>query len=81
MAGGADGQRYTQATLTRANGFTGVDGAFRLLPDGTADRSLAILEVQKFGATIVDAAPSAASPPPAATSGKGFSLFNLLNFQ
>ncbi len=83
LAGGSDGQRYTQATLTRANAYTGVDGAFRLLPDGTADRSLAILEVQKFGAAIVDAAPSTANPPPAATSGKGFSIFNLnlLNFQ
>ena len=52
------------AQLTRATGFTGVDGAFRLLPDGSTDRSLAILEVQKFGVGVVDAPPSLGSAPP-----------------
>ena len=60
LSGGADGQRYTAAQLTRPSGFTGVDGAFRLLPDGGTDRALAILEVQKFGAGIIDAGPSLA---------------------
>ena len=80
LAGQPDAQRYTQANITRANGFTGIDGAYRLLADGTADRSLAILEVQKFGAGIVEAAPSAPAPPPAAVSGTGFKIFNF-NFQ
>ncbi len=62
LAGGPEGQRYTQANITRAGGFTGIDGGYRLLADGTADRSLAILEVQKFGAAIVEAAPSAPKP-------------------
>jgi ABC-type branched-subunit amino acid transport system substrate-binding protein len=79
LSGGADGQRYTQATITRPGGFTGIDGAYRLLPDGTADRSLAILEVQRFGAAIVEPAPSAPSPPSAAVS-SGFQIFNF-NFQ
>jgi branched-chain amino acid transport system substrate-binding protein len=79
LSGGADGQRYTQATITRAGGFTGIDGAYRLLPDGTADRSLAILEVQSFGAAIIQPAPSAPSPPAAAVS-SGFQIFNF-NFQ
>ena len=61
LSGGGEGQLYTSGQLTRASGFTGVDGAFRLLPDGTTDRSLAILEVQKFGAGVVDA--GATSPP------------------
>ena len=77
LAGGAEGQRYTQATVTRPSGFTGIDGAYRLLPDGTADRSLAILEVQQFGAAIVEAAPSAPSPPPAARLGSGFQNLQL----
>jgi len=81
LAGGPEGQRYTAATLTRATGFTGVDGAFRLLADGTTDRALAILEVQKFGASVVDApsAPTSAQPPTASNAGPGFlrGLFNL----
>ena len=74
-----EGQRYTPATITRPSGFTGIDGAYRLLADGTADRSLAILEVQQFGATIVETAPSAPKPAPAAVSGTNFSIFNFLN--
>ena len=62
LSGGADGQRYSAAQLTRPTGFTGVDGAFRLLGDGGTDRVLAILEVQKFGAGIVDAGSSLGSP-------------------
>jgi ABC-type branched-subunit amino acid transport system substrate-binding protein len=66
--------RYTAAALTRAGGFAGIDGPYRLLPDGTTERALAILEVQKFGAAIVEAAPASPTPP-AAISGTGFSLF------
>jgi branched-chain amino acid transport system substrate-binding protein len=69
--------RYDAAELTRASGFTGVDGAFRLLPDGGTDRSLAILEVQRFAARIVDAPPGLASGPPPATSALPRVLFNL----
>jgi ABC-type branched-subunit amino acid transport system substrate-binding protein len=79
LSGGAEGQRYAQATITRASGFTGVDGPYRLLADGTADRSLAILEVQRFGAAVIQAAPSAPTPP-AASASSGFQIFNF-NFQ
>ena len=68
LSGGAEGQRYDAAQLTRASGFNGVDGAFRLLSDGGTDRALAILEVQKFGAGIVDAPAGLTSGPPPATS-------------
>jgi branched-chain amino acid transport system substrate-binding protein len=64
LSGGTDGQRYAAAQLTRTGGFTGVDGAFRLLPDGGTDRTLAILEVQKFGARVIDAGTSFASDGP-----------------
>lgn len=53
------GQRFTRANLTRASGFAGVDGLFRLRADGTAERGLAVLEVQKFGPRVIDSAPSA----------------------
>ncbi|MCH8239395.1 MAG: penicillin-binding protein activator, partial [Proteobacteria bacterium] len=45
--------------ITRARGFSGVDGRFRLLPDGTSERGLAILEVQKFSARVIQPAPIA----------------------
>jgi ABC-type branched-subunit amino acid transport system substrate-binding protein len=54
----APGQRYTQSQLTRPTGFTGVDGLFRLLPDGTCERGLAILEVREGGPQVIDPAPS-----------------------
>ena len=44
---GASATRRPQ--LTRASGFSGVDGLFRLLPDGTSERGLAILEVRDNG--------------------------------
>ncbi len=68
LSASGDEQRIGPAQITRNSGFTGVDGAFRLLPDGSTDRSLAILEVQKFGAGVIDAPPGLASAPPAATS-------------
>jgi len=52
------GSRYTAVHLTRGSGFAGVDGLFRLLPDGTSERGLAILEVQRFGTRVIDPAPS-----------------------
>ncbi|MGI9386318.1 MAG: penicillin-binding protein activator [Methyloligellaceae bacterium] len=58
LSGNQPGQRYGAAQITRASGFAGVDGLFRLLPNGTSERGLAILEVQKFGSRVVDAAPN-----------------------
>jgi ABC-type branched-subunit amino acid transport system substrate-binding protein len=52
------GQRYTASQLTRPTGFSGVDGLFRLLSDGTCERGLAILEVREGGPQVIDPAPS-----------------------
>ena len=52
------GQRYTASQLTRPTGFSGVDGLFRLLSDGTSERGLAILEVREGGPRVIDPAPS-----------------------
>jgi ABC-type branched-subunit amino acid transport system substrate-binding protein len=73
-------QGFSAAALTRGGGFTGIDGTYRLLPDGTTDRSLAILEVQKFGSAVVEAAPSAPGTPTADATAPtgGFSLFKVL---
>ena len=54
------GTRFALANLTRNGGFNGVDGAFRLLPTGLVERSLAVLELQKSGPVVIDAAPAAA---------------------
>lgn len=45
--------------LTSPAGFAGVDGPFRFLPNGTAERSLAVMEIRGGAVTV-------ASPPPAA---------------
>ena len=58
------GQRYTTTQLTRRQRLSGVDGLFRLLPDGTSERGLAILEVRADGPQVIEPAP-AISPPPA----------------
>ncbi len=52
------GNRYGAPNLTRASGFSGVDGPFRLLASGLVERELAILEVQPGGATVIEASPS-----------------------
>jgi ABC-type branched-subunit amino acid transport system substrate-binding protein len=52
------GQRYTPQQLTRGSGFAGVDGLFRLLSDGTSERGLAVLQVQRLDSRVVDPAPS-----------------------
>jgi hypothetical protein len=52
------GQRYTATTLTRGSGFAGLDGLFRLLPDGTSERGLAILEVREYGPEVMEPAPN-----------------------
>ena len=58
LATGPAGGRFIPSALTRASGFTGVDGLFRLMSDGITDRALAVLEVQKFGASVIDLPPA-----------------------
>ena len=55
------GKRYTNTQLTRAAGFAGIDGLFRLRADGTSDRGFAILEVQRSSNEVIDVAPSSFS--------------------
>ncbi len=51
-------RRFVAAELTRASGFQGVDGLFRLRPDGTSERGFAIMEVQKYGNQLIEPAPA-----------------------
>jgi len=56
VAGGHNGP-LTQDALTQRQGFAGVGGVFRFLPDGTNERALAIAEIQNSEVTIIDPAP------------------------
>lgn len=51
--------RFSEENLTASFGFVGVDGLFRLLPDGTNERALAIVEVHRKGLQVIDPAPTA----------------------
>ena len=83
LAGTAnEAERYGAGALTRPSGFTGIDGSYRLHADGTAERGLAILEVQRIGAGIIDPPPALGSAPAtagAAASGVASGLFNFFN--
>lgn len=48
---------YTLQNLTFAQGFSGMDGLFRLTPQGLNERGLAILEVGRSGFRTVNPAP------------------------
>ena len=48
---------FTGETLTQSSGFAGLDGLFRLRPDGTVDRGLAILQVRPDGLVTISPAP------------------------
>lgn len=56
------GARFTADNLTRPQGFVGVDGLVRFDGSGLSERGLAVLEVQKFGAAVVDPAPASFGP-------------------
>ena len=58
LAGGQPYHRFTAAVITDPNGFAGVDGIFRIEPDGSSQRGLAVLSVQPDGFHIVNHAPS-----------------------
>jgi hypothetical protein len=57
LAGAEGGPDYSEATLGAPSGFAGRDGVFRFRSDGTAERGLAVLEVQPQGAKVIGEAP------------------------
>jgi ABC-type branched-subunit amino acid transport system substrate-binding protein len=50
-------QRFAVTMLTNPAGFIGADGVFRLRPDGTNDRSLAVQEIRNGASVAVSNAP------------------------
>jgi ABC-type branched-subunit amino acid transport system substrate-binding protein len=61
-ARGRDG--LSRRALESPNGFIGVDGLFRLRPDGGVERGLAIMEVGESAPKVVDPAPRTFVAPP-----------------
>src|SRR6476660_3543803 len=57
-------QRFSEAVLTNASGFAGIDGLFRFRPDGTNQRGLAVLRVTSTGGQMI-------SPPPKSFGASG----------
>jgi ABC-type branched-subunit amino acid transport system substrate-binding protein len=55
----------SRAALTRSSGFSGATGTFRLMPDGTNERGLAVAQIRAGRVFIVD-------PAPRGLSGAGF---------
>lgn len=53
-----NGARYDGGSLTVPSGFAGLDGIFRLQPNGQIERGLAVLEVGNGQNSIVDPSPS-----------------------
>ena len=58
LARSAAGPDFSPTALTNPSGFAGVDGIFRLRPDGLVQRGLAVLEVRRSGNVVVDPAPT-----------------------
>lgn len=48
---------FDHGILVQSGGFTGRDGIFRFQPDGSTERGLAVMQVGRRGATVVDPAP------------------------
>ena len=51
-------------TIASPDGYVGINGAFRLLPDGRNEHSLDIVEIRSTGDTMIDAAPKRFSETP-----------------
>ncbi len=52
------GGDFSAEAITNPNGWSGVDGVFRFLPDGRVERSLAVIEIQGERNSVVSPAPS-----------------------
>ncbi|MCR9071005.1 MAG: penicillin-binding protein activator [Alphaproteobacteria bacterium] len=62
LARQTDDAPFAFENLTQPSGFAGADGLFRLLPDGTNQRGLAVLRVTENGFRSIDPAPQSFSP-------------------
>ena len=52
------GGDFSEAAITNPNGWSGIDGIFRFLPNGRSERALAVIAVQAGPGTVVSPAPT-----------------------
>lgn len=52
------GGDFSAEAITSPNGWVGIDGPIRLLPDGRTERTLAVIEIQGDRGVVVSPAPS-----------------------
>ena len=58
LARSKPGGDFSAEAITNPNGWSGVDGAFRFLPDGRTERALAVIEIQGERNLVISPAPS-----------------------
>lgn len=75
LSGSGQPEPFSTANLTRAEGFTGVDGPVRLLPSGLSARGLAVLEIEKYRSVVIDPAPASGEPGKISSAGGTPRLF------
>jgi hypothetical protein len=63
LARNAGGAPITQEALTQRAGFAGVSGIFRLLPNGTNERGLAVAQIRGNQVVVIDPAPRSFAGP------------------
>jgi len=51
------GADFSVTAISNPNGYAGADGIFRFRPDGTAERGLAVLQVEQHGTSVASPAP------------------------
>jgi ABC-type branched-subunit amino acid transport system substrate-binding protein len=57
------GGDFSAEAITNPNGWSGIDGIFRFLPDGRSERALAVIEVQSNRGVVVGPAPTSFQRP------------------
>jgi branched-chain amino acid transport system substrate-binding protein len=57
------GGDFSADAITSPNGWTGVDGPFRFLPDGRSQRALAVIEIQGERGNVISPASSSFAGP------------------
>jgi branched-chain amino acid transport system substrate-binding protein len=57
LSRGLEGADVSPEALTNPNGFVGLDGIFRLRPDGRVERGLAVIEIHRAGNVVVSPEP------------------------
>ena len=58
LAKNKDTSDFLTSSLTDPSGFAGIDGIFRLLPEGISERGFAVMEIKKDALKVISPAPT-----------------------